>query len=410
MRQRHEPTEPATFRVLYEAHGPFVLRLLRRFRVHESEVRDVAQEVWSIVERSASSYDPDKGTRRAWIAGIAHNASRDWHRTRRRRPEFSQSTDREPADPHPTEAETNVAEARRQQAILSFVERALPNEAQREALLYHEVDGMTLKEIASATGANVWTVQWRIAMARKRLKAAHERLTDEEREKLRAVVLPLGGVDELFRALRDAPTSDAEVARVWEAVSERIAREGGSVDAPLGQHGAGPALAPPRGYTWTGMQLTGAFAGMFLLGAASGAAGHALWSRDAGRVASIEADRLPEPVQPPKPLPEPTATASAAPRATGAAVPMVRESERWILKRARAALQKNAPEEALEQANKHASLFRHSAVATEREEIAIRALLQLDRRPEAEARAEKLVRTSPQMRPAMEALLGRSFP
>ncbi len=407
MRQGDEPAEPATFRELYEQHGPHVLRLLRRFRVHASEREDVAQEVWSVVQRSATSYDPTRGTRRAWIAGIARNAARAFHRTRRRRPEFSQSTDREPADPRPAEAETEAAEARRQEAVLSFVERAIPNEEQREALLFHEVDGMTVEEVATATGANKWTVQWRIKMARRKLKAAEERLTDEEREKLRAVVLPLGGVDGLFRALRDAPVPPEEVARVWKGVSERIAREGGSVDAPLGSHGTGPAVAPPRGYTLTGLQLAGAFAGVFLLGTVSGAVGHALLARDEGRVTSIEADRIPAPIQSPKPLPEPTSTASPAPKATAEAGPTARESERWIMKRARAALQKNAPVEALEQANKHASLFRNSTVAAEREEIAIRALLELGRRAEAEARAAKLVRWAPQMAPAMEALLGR---
>ena len=409
MRQGCEPAEPATFRELYEAHGPHVLRLLRRFRVHESEREDVAQEVWNVVQRAATRYDPRRGTRRAWIAGIARNAARDWHRTRRRRPEFGQSTDREPVDPRPAEAETDAAEARRQEAVLSFVERAIPNEEQREALLYHEVDGMTVEEVASATSANVWTVQWRIKMARRKLRAAEEKLTDEEREKLRAVVLPLGGVDDLFRALRDAPVSDEEVARVWERVSERIAREGGNVDAPLVPHGAGPHVAPPKGYTFSGIQVAGALACMFLLGTVSGAVGHALLSRDEGRLTSIEADRLPAPVKPPDPLPEPTPTASAAPSAPSQAESTARESERWIMKRARAALQKNAPVEALKQANKHASLFRNSTVAGEREEIAIRALVQLGRRPEAEARAAKLVRWAPQMGPAMEALLGRSF-
>ncbi len=412
MRQGCEPAEPATFRELYEAHGPHVVRLLRRFRVHESEREDVAQEVWNVVQRAATRYDPRRGTRRAWIAGIARNAARDWHRTRRRRPEFGQSTDREPVDPQPAEAETDVAATRRQEAVLSFVERAIPNEEQREALLFHEVDGMTVEEVASATGANVWTVQWRIKMARRKLKAAEERLTDEERDKLRAVALPLGGVDGLFRALRDAPVPPEEVARVWKGVSERIAREGGNVDAPLGPRGAGPHVAPPKGYTFSGVQLAGALAGVFLLGTVSGALGHALLSRDEGRLTSIEADRLPAPVKPPDPLPEPTPTASAAPSAPSApsqAEWTARESERWIMKRARAALQRNAAVEALEQANKHASLFRNSTVAGEREEIAIRALVQLGRRPEAEARAARLVRWAPQMRPAMEALLGRSF-
>lgn len=414
MARPDDPEGPATFRELYEAHGPHVLRLLRRFRVDESERQDVAQEVWSVVHRSASRYDDGKGTRRAWIAGIARNAARDWHRTRRRRPELAHPTDREPTDPRRSDPEADAAGARRQEAILSFIERAVPSEKQRAALLFHEADGMTMEEVANAMAANVLTVQWRIKMARRKLRAAEEKLTEEEREKLRAVVLPLGGVDAILRALGDAPVSEEEVARVWERVSERIAREGGDVDAPLGPRGAGPHVAPPKGYTFTALQVAGALAGVFLLGTVSGAVGHAWLSRDEGRLTSIEADRLPPPVRPLEPRPEPTPTASAAPSATSAtsatseAGPMARESERWIMKRARAALQKNAAVEALEQADKHASLFRNSTVAGEREEIAIRALLQLGRRPEAEARAARLLRWAPQMRPAMEALLGRS--
>ena len=403
MRQKHPPAGPATtFEDLYAEHAERVLSLLWLFGVAEDERQDASQEVWTDVHRSLPLFDPRKGSARAWIAGIARNAARDWRRTRKRRPEHSTHTDKEPSTTHTAEAE--VMEAQRREALWSYYERALPNEEQRDAFLLHVIQEMTIEEVAETTGAQPCTVRWRIAMARRRLK---EEMTEEERRKLLAI-LPVMSVDAFVHALRDTKFPDREIAQVWDRVTARIEAEGGSIHDPLGTPEAAPSPAAPKGYTFTGPSLASAFAGVFLLGVVSGVAAHALFSSSSkGKMTTIEAEIQPAPwpttEAPPKPIP----MESAAPSMTSSPAPSsgAWESEAGLLDRARTA----EPAEALALADRHARRFPTSHRAAAREEIAIRALVQLGRHAEAEERAARLLQWAPAKRPAMETLFGRSF-
>jgi RNA polymerase sigma factor (sigma-70 family) len=357
--------------------------------------------VWADLHRALPTFDPEKGSARAWIAGIARNAARDYRRTRRRRPELSAPTDREPIATHTAEAEATNAQQR--EALWSYFERAVPSEDQREAFVLHVVHELTIEEVAKATRARACTVKWRIAMARRRLK---EEMTEEERRRLLAI-LPVMSADALVRAFRETKFPEGESARVWERVSERIEAGGGSVRDQLGTPAAAHEAAAPKGYTFTGPGLAGALAGVFLLGALSGATSlYAFLSRDPrASMNAVTAEIPPAPVLTAAPRPEPAPTASAAPSATSSPAPASWPLEAWMLARAR----KAEPAEALALADEHAQRFPRSSRAAAREEIAIRALVELGRREEAEERAAKLLRWAPQKRPAMEALLGRSF-
>ena len=404
MRQKQNPPPagPATFEDLYAEHADRVLSFLWLFGVtSEADREDVSQEVWTDVYRLLPIFDPSRGSARAWIAGIARNAARDWKRTRRRRPEFSTHTDREPIAPRTGEMDAEDAE--RRAALWAYFERAIPSEAQREAFVLHVVHELTIAEVAEATGAQPCTVKWRIVMAQRRLK---EEMTEEERRKL-AAILPVMSVDAFVRALRETKSPEDSIARVWERVSERIEAEGGSVHDPLGTPATAPSPPAPKGYTFTGPGLASAFAGVFLLGALSGATAlYAFLSRDQRTsMTAIDAEIPPAPILTASPTPEPTATASAAPSVSSSTAAAPPTSEALLLERAR----KAEPAEALALAERHAWSFPKSSRAADREEIAIYALLQLNRRAEAEARAAKLVRWAPKMRPAMEGLFGRSL-
>jgi RNA polymerase sigma-70 factor (ECF subfamily) len=409
MRQRNPPAEPATFEDLYAEHAPRVESLLWWLRVATRELADVAQEVWIDVHQRLATYDPAQGTERAWLAGIARNAARDWHRSQRRRPERSTFTDQEPAELRTSE--TEALDEQQREALWAFLLRAVPNADQREAFVLHEVGGLTVGEVAKETGVRLWTAQWRIKMARGKLKAAQEALTDEEREKLRAVV-PLVSIDALIQAMRSPVSSDREIARVWDRVSAQIEREGGSIHTPLGSPvSALPPLAAPSGYMLSGAEIAGGIAGAFVVGVLTGAGTlHAFAPR--GRtgetsIAMIDESRQPAPssTPTPEPAPGPAPSASAAPSATSSAAAAAWESEALLLDRARAALVL-LPQQALALANEHARRFPDSNAA-EREEVAIRALLQLGQRAAAEERAARLLVWAPFKRPAMESLLGR---
>lgn len=403
-RQNNPPAGPATFEDLYAEHAGRVLSALWIFGVAEADREDVAQEVWADVVRSLPIFDPSRGSALAWLFAIARNAARDHRRTGQRRPEFSTHTDDEPIATRT--AETDAAEAERRAALWSYFERAIPNVDQREAFMLHEIEELTIEDVAGVTGAKPCTVKWRVTMARRRLK---EELTEEDRRKL-AAILPVMSVDAFVRALRETapPVTEDQVARVWDRVVERIEAEGGSIHDPLGTPATAPSPPAPKGYTFTGPGLASAFVGVFLAGALSGATAlYAFLSPDQrASMTTIEAEVAPAPSLTAEPAPEPTATASTAPSASSSAVaPAPPAPEAWLLERAR----KAEPAAALALADEHARSFRGSVHAAAREQIAIRALLKLGRSSEAEARAARLVRWAPKTRPAMEALFGRSL-
>lgn len=416
MEHQRPPAEPVTFEDLYMEHAPRVLRLLGYLGVRGPEQDDAAQEVWIAVHVARPSYDASKATERAWISGFACNVARNWHRTRRRRPDIATPTDTAEQDLSELRTgETAAMQAEQRAAVWSFFERAVPNQDQREAFVLHEIEGLTIEEVAKATGVTERAARGRIEMARTRMRTALEGLTEEEREKMRAVVLPLGGVDGIVRALRETapPVSDEHVARGWDRVVERIEAQGGSVQDPIGAQATAPSPAAPKGYTFTGPSLASTLAGVFLLGALSGATVlYAFLSRDQrASMTTIDAEIPPAPIFTAAPAPEPAPTASAVP--TASAAPSVIystaqapwQSETLLLNRMR----KAAPWEALKLSEEHARLYPHSPFAADREETAIRALVTLGQRGEAETRAAKLVRRAPWKAPTMGELFGRSL-
>lgn len=406
MEQNRPPAEPVTFEDLYMGHAPRVLRLLVYLGVREPE--DAAQEVWIAVHTARPGYDASKATERAWISGFACNVARNWHRTQRRRPDVATPTDSAEQDlAELRTGETAAMAAEQRAAVWSFFERTVPNADQREAFVLHEIEGLTIEEVAKATGVTERAARGRIEMARTKMRTALEGLTEEERERMRAVVLPLGGVDGLVRALRETapPVSDDQVARVWDRVVERIEAQGGSVQDPVGAPATAPSTPAPKGYTFSGPGLASAFAGVFLLGALTGALAHALLSDDGkASMTTIEAE-IPTPVSTFTPRPEPAPTASATASVTSPTVPPPWQSETLLLNRMRTA----SAWEALKLADEHARLYPRSPFAAGREETAIRALLNLGQRGEAETRAAKLVRWAPWEAPIMGELFGRSF-
>ncbi len=416
MERRQPPEEPAlTFEDLYAAYRRSVPRWVCLYGVKTAGDReDAAQEVWVDVHRALVLFNPNKGTARAWISGIARNTANEWKRTQKRRPEFGVSVDDKPTATTGTSAssrstwtertsETEALENEGSEALWKFFERAVPNDDQREAFLLHVIEEMTIDEVAQATSTPPRTVKWRIAMAQQKLK---EQMTDEERRKLSAI-LPAFTVEAFVQAMRDTSCSDEENAIVWERVKAKIEAEGGSVHDRLGSGQTAPA---PKVYSFSRPRLVATLTGVFLAGAFSGALVSAwLWPAKTLSSTPIQAEVTLAPLPL---LPEPNAPVSAAPTAKAAPSAAVPENpsglspddfEGWLLDRARTA----EPLEALAMTATHSLRFPNSPRAATREEIAIRALIQLGRREEAEKRAEALVKWAPKKQRAVDVLLGR---
>lgn len=75
--------------VLYREHAAAVWRYTRSRLPTDADAEDVTSDVFARAMRSTHTFDPDKGTPRAWLMGIARFATADWWRHR------------QPEDPRP---------------------------------------------------------------------------------------------------------------------------------------------------------------------------------------------------------------------------------------------------------------------------------------------------------------------
>jgi RNA polymerase sigma-70 factor (ECF subfamily) len=168
---RYRDGDAGAFEVLYGRHrGPLFRYFLRQWR-DRAGAEEMFQDVWTGVIRSRARYRPAaKFT--TWLYRMAHNRLVDEYRRRGGREPLSLD-DPEGGTPEPPAAADPAQEAenREQAARLLAALAALP-EAQREAFLLHEEGGLTLEEIAAATGVGFETAKSRLRYAVARLRQA----------------------------------------------------------------------------------------------------------------------------------------------------------------------------------------------------------------------------------------------
>ena len=158
--------DAAAFETLYRRHrGPlyrFVLRAIKQ----RSAAEELFQEVWIRVIESRSRYAP-QARFTTWLYTIAHNLLVDHWRKKGLSIVALDTEDvaLESANP------ARVAEGREGLARFMHALEGLPA-AQREAFLLHEEAGLTVAEIAAATGAGEEAAKSRLRYAMAKLKAA----------------------------------------------------------------------------------------------------------------------------------------------------------------------------------------------------------------------------------------------
>lgn len=81
---------------LYRDHAASVWRYARARLPSDADAEDVTSEVFARAMRSPATFDPARGTPRAWLMGVAHHTVADWWR--RRRPEDPSPSPPERAD------------------------------------------------------------------------------------------------------------------------------------------------------------------------------------------------------------------------------------------------------------------------------------------------------------------------
>jgi RNA polymerase sigma-70 factor, ECF subfamily len=151
--RRYRPLAFAAYALLHDPHAA------------EDAVHDAFLKVW----RAAASFQPARGSLRAWLLTIVRNAAIDHLRTRRvvTRPDLTLERDDAQAGSDSDVASTveAVTDARRLHAALS----TLPP-AQRHAVELAFFAGMTHGEIALETGLPLGTVKGRVRLGLRRLR------------------------------------------------------------------------------------------------------------------------------------------------------------------------------------------------------------------------------------------------
>ncbi|GAA1368167.1 MULTISPECIES: ECF RNA polymerase sigma factor SigK [Catellatospora] len=152
--------DEAAFTRLYELVAPRVYGLARRVVRDPAQAEEVAQEALVEVWRTASRFDPARGSATAWVFTITHRRAVDrvrseqaaLDRVQRMAPEATQT----PAD---EVVEQATARLQRQQ-----VRRCIKTltDLQREAITLAYYGGYTYQQVAQLLGAGLPTVKTRM--------------------------------------------------------------------------------------------------------------------------------------------------------------------------------------------------------------------------------------------------------
>jgi RNA polymerase sigma-70 factor (ECF subfamily) len=130
----------------------FLLHLLASSQAAE----DVMQETYTHIWRRPHGFDPDRGTLRAWLYGIARKQATEWWRRQK------------PTDP--LEFENATAGRAEASSVMAELLGQLPAE-QRSLLWLREVEGQSYAELAAILNIPIGTVRSRLFAAREALRA-----------------------------------------------------------------------------------------------------------------------------------------------------------------------------------------------------------------------------------------------
>jgi RNA polymerase sigma-70 factor (ECF subfamily) len=162
------PLTPAHTEALFAAHATGVYRYARA-RLPSAEAEDVVAEVFAIAWRKGEV--PDNP--RAWLLGVARRVMANQVRAQHRRTALAARVGTHPA-PASHDDVRLIGE-------LDELRRALDllRPADREVIALLAAAELSTAEVAQILGCTTATAATRVHRARRRLRAAYERLTEE---------------------------------------------------------------------------------------------------------------------------------------------------------------------------------------------------------------------------------------
>ncbi len=143
------------FEAWYRDTAPRLRAFLRHLTGSDTAADDLMQDTYTHSWRRPEGFDPDRGTLRGWLYGIARKQASEWWRKQR------------PSDPlpedHPARSITET------NSILADAFNRLPPD-ERALLWLREVEGHSYAELAAILDVPIGTVRSRLFAAREALR------------------------------------------------------------------------------------------------------------------------------------------------------------------------------------------------------------------------------------------------
>lgn len=173
--------DATAFDTLYLRHKGSLYRYLLRQCGNAGTAEELFQDIWMKIVKARESYQPSARFR-TFLFAIAHNRLIDHYRRQRGIPLSYDTTESGDCEQNLAPVIGNgrltdvQADNQRRLARLERLIDALP-EAQREAFLLQQEGGLSIEQIATATGVNPETAKSRVRYALKKLRSGLEEAT-----------------------------------------------------------------------------------------------------------------------------------------------------------------------------------------------------------------------------------------
>ncbi len=172
LRTRPTLSRSVDFDDLYEQQVDFIWRNVRRLGVDEAAVEDVVQQVLLVVHRRLPEFCHASSVR-TWIFGIVLRVASEYRRSVRRIHPFPWTDPDTLADDSQRGPDESTARAEAARLVQQWLKEL--DEDKREVFILAELEQMTAREIAEATGSNTSTVYSRLRTARLDFEKAARR-------------------------------------------------------------------------------------------------------------------------------------------------------------------------------------------------------------------------------------------
>jgi RNA polymerase sigma-70 factor (ECF subfamily) len=153
-------------RTLFETHHARLYRLARRLTATADDAADLVQETFLRAARAPASVPSGPASEEAWLVRVLVNLCRDGWRRRSTRRRLDGCHLVEALAPRPSHPEAAlVASATVWRALRQLTPR------RRAAIILHDLDGVSVVNIARMLGVSAVTVRWHLSRGRRQLAA-----------------------------------------------------------------------------------------------------------------------------------------------------------------------------------------------------------------------------------------------